>query len=113
MDGVLAEDARTSKTLFGGSARVFKEGGHTQDLANSPRRVGSKRSDEICHTLHGEKDPKGGPRGPVPSPQSTVKRLLGLARAAFRGRGDTLERASRSVAAATRRRTIFQAVTFP
>lgn len=39
MDGVLAEDARTSKTLFGGSARVFKEGGHTQDVVSIPRRL--------------------------------------------------------------------------
>lgn len=37
IDGVLAEDARTARTLFGGSARVSKEGGYTQDLADYPR----------------------------------------------------------------------------
>lgn len=58
-DGVLAEDARTAKTLFGGSARVSKEGGHTQDLADLPKVVDSERSDEICHTVHNKKDPKG------------------------------------------------------
>lgn len=39
MNGVLAEDAQTNRTLFGGSARVSKEGGRSQDLADSTRRL--------------------------------------------------------------------------
>lgn len=110
MDGVLAEDARTSKTLFGGSARVSEGGGYTPDPANYSKTLGSERSDEFCHTRRKGKAPKGGRRCPVPSrPWSG---LPSLARAA-RGKGDTCKGGWRSVAAATRRQTKFQAVTFP
>jgi len=112
MNGVLAEDAQTAETLFGGSARVSKEGGHTQDLANSTRPLAVNARMELCTPCIKKKDPKGTEGGQGGQSRGNRAWLLSPA-GAVRGRGDTQKGGSRSVVAATSRRTIFQAVTFP
>lgn len=86
--------------------RAFPRKGSYPGSGQLHKAVGSKRSDDICHTVHNDKVSEGD--------QSQAHRewLSSLAGAAW-GPGDTQERGTRSVVTATHRRTIFPAATFP